>query len=92
MLFLFLSVSFINLAEARGVSSQDKLIYVADFECTADKTSEFDSDDGRVSSSYDISLKFAVVPKQPVVQTNTAYYFSYVYLRPLSRAPPKTFI
>jgi hypothetical protein len=92
MLFLFLSVSFINLAEARDISSQEKLIYGADFEYVADSTPEYDSGDDSVDIAYDVRTNIDFALNIIAVQARTIHYFNYAYLRPLSRASPKSFI
>lgn len=92
LLFVCLSVSFINVVEAGEVSSQQKVIYLADFECAADNTTENDSDDHSVGIAYDISANFGAALQTFVVQAKTSDYLNFAYLRPLTRAPPKAFI
>ncbi|GAC17668.1 hypothetical protein [Paraglaciecola arctica] len=90
MLFLFLSASFINLAEAGDVSNQEKALYLADYECVADSTPEYDPDDG-VGISYEVTEYFEVALTTLEVQTQATYHLNFTYLRPLTRAPPKVF-
>ncbi|MFT6806737.1 MAG: hypothetical protein ACJAWT_002148 [Glaciecola sp.] len=90
MLFLFLSVSLINVAAAGDVSSQSKVIYATDFYCVADSTPEYDSTDGSVGNNYAVTENDAL--SFLAVQTKTTYSLNYSYLRPITRAPPKVFI
>jgi hypothetical protein len=92
LLFVFFSVSFVNFAEARDVSSQEKVLYLADFECVADSTSEYDPDDHSVDIIYGVTADFGVAHNPFVVQAKTSNYLNFSYLRPLTRAPPKAFI
>jgi hypothetical protein len=93
LLFLvFLSVSFFNVAEARDVSSQENVLYLTDFECVTDITSEFDSDDHNVDITYEVSADFGVAPSTFAFQAKSSNYLNFPYLRPLTRAPPKAFI
>lgn len=91
MLLLFLSVSFSNVVEASDVSTQEQAILVADFESVADSISDFDADDDSVSIAYAVTENVSVVLSTATVQTKTAYYLNFTNLRPLTRAPPKTF-
>jgi hypothetical protein len=92
LLFLFLSVSFINVAVPGDVSSQDKVIYAAVFNCVADSTPEYDSSDDSVDINYDVTEKCGAAFNTIAVQAKTTYSLNYSYLRPLTRAPPKVFI
>jgi len=92
MLFLFLSVSFINVAAGGDFSSQSKVIYAADFYCVTDSTPEYDSGDNSVGSTYDVTENAALNTLAVQVQAKTTYSLNYSYLRPLTRAPPKVFI
>jgi hypothetical protein len=90
MLFLFLSVSFINFAASGDVSSQSKVIYAADSYCVADSIPEYDSADGSVGIKYYVAENAAL--NYLAVQAKNTYSLNYSYLRPLTRAPPKVFI
>jgi hypothetical protein len=90
LLFLFLSVSFINVAAAGDVSSQSKVRYAADFYCVADSTPEYDSGDDSVGINYEVTENAAL--NSLAVPAKTTYSLNYSYLRPLTRAPPKAFI
>jgi hypothetical protein len=92
MLFLFLSVSFINVAEASDVSSQEKAIYVVDFKCVADSTPEYDSADDNVDISHDGTETFGTALKTITIQAKATYSLDDAYFQPLIRAPPKVFI
>lgn len=92
MLFLFLSASFINLAEARDVSTQEKVLFVADYECVADNTPEYDSGDDSVGISYEVTEHLDFTLNTLDVLAKATYHLNFTYLRPLTRAPPKVFI
>jgi hypothetical protein len=92
LLFLFLSVSFINVAVPGDVSSQDIVIYVDDFNCVADSTPKYDLGDDSVDISYHVTEKCGAALNTIAVQARTTYSLNYSYLRPLTRAPPKVFI
>lgn len=92
LLFVFLSVSFVNLAQAGERSTQEKVIYLADFACLADDTSEYDSEDHSVGIAYDANTNFAVVLHTLVGQAKSSNHLDSPHLRPLTRAPPKAFI
>jgi hypothetical protein len=92
MLFLFLSVSFFKVAKASDVSSQEKAIYVVDFECVADSTPEYDSGDDRADISYDLTETFGTALNTITIQAKATYSLDYAYFQPLTRAPPKVFI
>lgn len=86
ILFLFLTASFINVAEARDVSTQEKALYVAD------SSPEYDSDGNSVGFSYEVTEPFDVALNTLEVQAQATYHLNFTYLRPLTRAPPKVFI
>ena len=90
MLFLFLSVSFINVAAPGDVSSQGKVLYAVDVYCVADNIPEYDLADGSVGIDYDVTENEAL--NSLAVQAKATYSSDYSYLRPLTRAPPKVFI
>ena len=92
MLFLFLSVSFINVAAAGDVSSQGKITYAADFNCVADSTPEYDSGDDSVGITYDVTEKCGAALNTLAVHPKTTDSLNSSYIRPLTRAPPKVFI
>jgi hypothetical protein len=91
MLFLFLSVSFINVAEVRDVSLQDKVTYLADFEYVADSLPEYDSGDDSVGIPYDVIENCGVARNILAVQVKITYTLNCAFQRPLTRAPPKAF-
>ncbi len=92
LLLLFLSVSFINVAVSGDVSSQDKVIHAAVFNCVADSTPEYDSGDDSVGISYHVTEQCGAALNTIALQAKIKYSLNYSYLRPLTRAPPKVFI
>jgi len=92
LLFIFLSALFSNLAEARDLSNQEKVLFLADFECVADSTSEYDSDDDNVGITYDVTENDGIVHSNLFIQSKTTYDLNHAYLRPFTRAPPIYFI
>jgi hypothetical protein len=88
MLFLFLSVSFINVAEVRDLSLQEKVTYLADFEYVADNLPEYDSGDDSVGIPYDVIENCDVACHILAVQVKATSSLNCAFQRPLTRAPP----
>lgn len=88
MLFLFLSVSFINVAEVRDLSLQEKVTYLADFEYVADSLPEYDSGDDSVGIPYYVIENCDVSCNILVVQVKATSSLNCAFQRPLTRAPP----
>jgi hypothetical protein len=90
VLVLFLSVSFINVAKAHDISTQEKYTYVADFSYTADNLNELDSGaDDSVCHSNKVSQNIGDPLKALFANTKAIFCLGHVYLRPHPRAPPK---
>ena len=77
---------------ASDVSSQEKAIYVVDFECIADSTPEYDSSDDNVDINNDGTETFGTALSTITIQVKATYSLDYAYFQPLTRAPPKVFI
>jgi hypothetical protein len=93
VLVLFLSVSFINVAQARDSSSLEKVIFVADFANIADNANELDSGaDDNVGITNEVTQKMGILLNTSSVQAKAIFCLDHNYLRPHTRAPPKVFI
>ncbi|WP_339723335.1 hypothetical protein [uncultured Paraglaciecola sp.] len=92
LLLVFWSVSFVNFAEARDVTSHDKVLYLVDFQCIADSAFEDEVDDHSVDFTYENTTDFGIAHNAVVVSSKTLPCLNFSYLRPLTRAPPKVLI
>jgi hypothetical protein len=92
LLFIFFSVSFVNFAEAHDLSSQEKVLYLVNYDRVADSAPEYDSGDDNVDIRHDGTETFGTVLKTITIQAKATYPLDYAYFRPLTRAPPKVFI
>ena len=89
----FLSVLFVNVTEARDISSQEKGIYVSDLVSITDSLNKLDLGEYDSNGITGIATAgFAVIFNTFFVQDKSIYYSDYAYIRPLTRASPTLFI
>jgi hypothetical protein len=89
---IFLSVSFINVAQACHVPASEKGIFVADFECIADSLRSDSGVDDSVDITDEAVEKIGAVHYVSLVRVKATFYLEHSYLWPLTRAPLKSMI
>jgi hypothetical protein len=90
-LILFLLVSLINVAQACDAPSKEKGIYVVDLTHIADGLNESEpSTDDSVGSLDDITKSNSAVNNVFSARVKPTSYLDQSYIRPLTRAPPRS--
>ena len=92
-LMLFVFMSFINVAQACDVPSNKKGTCAADFEYIADSPNHPDSGaDDSIGSTDEVVDEIGVAHNISLAHVKATFYLEHRYLRPLTRAPPKSMV